>query len=161
MTEDETKVIIKKLHDLYLHQDKFVTADTIHSRISYWDIYFKDFPYAVVNRAVDDWVKGHRDMPMPSDLLQACKDYKDLYACPSGNPMEWKSTAEINWEARHGVITEDHVSPKWITDMTDEFVKWLEADPKMKQQMRAEERKRREEGKPVQTDMGDSLPFEI
>jgi len=139
MTEKETALIIKKLHDIYSHQDRFVTAEDISSRITYWDVFFKDFTYQVVNQAVDDWIRSHKEMPVPSDLIQSCKDYRDLYACPKGNPMEWKSTAEQVWDARHGEMGEDHTPPKWITDMTDEFVKWLEADPKTKAKYKKEE----------------------
>lgn len=156
MTHEETIAIVRKIHDIYSTQDRFIDTKSIEARINYWEIYFKDFTFAVVNRVVDEWIKSHRDMPMPSDLLQSCKDYRDLYAYPKGDPMNWKSTAEQIWEARHGVITEDHVFPKHITDMTDKMIEILRTDPAV--------RKQYEESHPesaIISDLGDGLPYEI
>ena len=156
MTYEETTAIVKKIHDFYAIQDKFATVEDLITRANYWDVIFKDFTFSVVDKAVSDWMKSHRDMPMPSDLLQKCKDLRDLSHFPSGDPMTWKSTAELNWEARHGVMTEDHEVPKWISDMTDKMVEAMRQDPGI--------RKHYEETHPTKVnvpDLGDGLPYEI
>ena len=169
MTQEETAKIILKLHGAFFSKDRFMNSQEFEARVNLWDMYFKDFTYDVVSQAVSEWIASNKEMPQISELLPRCKDLRILKLSPSSKDM--KSTAELNWEARHGVMTEDHVSPKWITDMTDEFVKWLRADPKTKQRWLEEERKPKEaanapipEVKPEvkQSEvMGNVLPYEI
>lgn len=143
MTMEETTKIVLKLHGAYFSKDKIYNSSELESRINLWDMYFKDFTYDVVSQAVSEWIASQSNPPQISELLPRCKDLRLLKQSPK-NPGELKSTAELIWEARHGVMTEDHVSPKWITDMTDEFVKWLRADPKTKKQWLEEEKKQKE-----------------
>ena len=135
MTREETMIIVKKVHDLYSHQDKYVTSDIISSRVTCWDVYFKDFSFAVVDRCVDYYVKSHRDMPMPSDLLQLCKDERDLERQKAQNisdPENIKPTWLLIYEARNG-STDDKPIPEEVSQMTDQLIDILRADKKLRQ----------------------------
>ena len=64
--------------------------------------------------------------------------------------MNWKSTAEMVWDARHGELKDEDI-PEWITKATDDLVKWLRSDPKMRAKFDKEN-----------SDLGSSaLPYEI
>jgi hypothetical protein len=91
-------------------------------------------------------------MPQIAELLPRCKDLRDLESYPKDDPMNWKSPAEQTWDAEHGELKDEDV-PQWIKDLTDEFVKWLRADPKMKAKFREEEKKK--------NGGSDCLPYEI
>lgn len=170
MTQEETANIVLKLHGAFFSKDRFMNSQEFEARVNLWDMYFKDFTYDEVSQAVNEWIANNKEMPQISELLPRCKDLRALKQSPK-SPEDLKSTAELNWEARHGVMTEDHVPPKWITDMTDEFVKWLRADPKTKKRWLEEERKQKEaENTPIpevkqevkQSEvMGNVLPYEI
>lgn len=153
MKTDETKVIIKKIHELYLYQDKFVTAENIQSRINYWDIYFKDFSFEIVNRAVDYWVKSHRDIPFPSDLLPMCKQFRYEMVNPPidfANPENIKPTWELIWDARHGELKHEDISPV-ILAMSDRLIEALRKDAKMRKKYEEEQK----------GDLSNELPYEI
>ena len=143
MTQDETATIIKKVHDLYAHQDKYITSSSITSRINYWDIYFKDFSFNVVNRVVDIWAKSHRDMPTPSDLLPLCKDERQMEWAREQNikAEDIKATHVLIWEARHGPLEKIPITNE-VRAMTDRMIEAL----------------RREE---PQSDLANSLPYEV
>ena len=149
MTQEETATIIKKVHDLYIHQDRFINSSTITARINYWDIYFKDFSFNVVNKVVDLWAKSHRDMPTPSDLLPLCKDERQLEWARAQNirAENIKSTGDLIWEARNGPIENIEITPE-IRAMTDAFI---EAFKKKNGDASVEE----------QGDLADSLPYEV
>ena len=149
MTQDETATIIKKVHDLYFHQDRYVTSDIINSRVNYWDIYFKDFSFAVVNRVVDTWAKSHRDMPTPSDLLPLCKDERHMEWARAQNihAENIKSTADLIWEARNGPIENIEITPE-IRAMTDAFIE-------------AFKKRNGDDSVGDQGDLANSLPYEV
>ena len=135
MTCEETANIIKKVHDLYSHQDRYINSETIASRINYWDIYFKDFSYQVVDRCVDYWVKSHRDMPMPSDLLPLCKEERDIERSKAQNikdPENIKPTWLLTWEARNGSADNMEIPPE-VSKMSDRLIETMQADKRMKQ----------------------------
>ena len=150
MTEQETSKIIQKLHNIYSHQDRFATGQDIISRITYWDIYFKEYPFSVVDKVVDSWIKSHRDMPTPSDLLPMCKDERASLQ-DIRFPEDIKPTWEIIYDAKHG---EQPIKPEFEA-LVNNFVKWLRADPKMKEQWR---RQHGGQEPPIPQDM---LPYEI
>lgn len=153
MKTDETKVIIKKLHEIYLNQDKFVTAENIQSRINYWDVYFKDFSFEIVNKAVDYWIRSHRDIPVPSDILPICKDIRFEMINPPidfANPENIKPTHQLIWEARNGKLEDKDIPPE-IVAMTDRLIESLRKDSKM--------RKKYEEQN--HEDLSNELPYEI
>lgn len=143
MTQDETATIIKKVHDLYAHQDKYITSSSITSRINYWDIYFKDFSFNVVNRVVDIWAKSHRDMPTPSDLLPLCKDERQMEWAREQNikAEDIKATHVLIWEAHNGPLEKIPITNE-VRAMTDRMIEAL----------------RREE---PQGDLANSLPYEV
>ena len=143
MTQDETATIIKKVHDLYAHQDKYITSSSITSRINYWNIYFKDFSFNVVNRAVDIWAKSHRDMPTPSDLLPLCKDERQMEWAREQNikAEDIKATHVLIWEAHNGPLEKIPITNE-VRAMTDRMIEAL----------------RREE---PQGDLANSLPYEV
>ena len=150
MTEKETALIIKKLHDIYSSQDKFVTAEEIASRITYWDIYFKDFSFKVVNAVADDWIRHQSKMPLPSEILPLCKDARDLMIMREqdlAHPELIKPTWELIWDERHN-YQEPEITPE-IRRMSDEFVKWLEADSKTKEKIKND------------NNLGNAIPYEI
>lgn len=153
MTRDETATIIKKVHDLYIHQDRFVTSASISARVNYWDIYFKDFSFNVVNKVVDLWAKSHRDMPTPSDLLPLCKDERQLEWSRAQNikAEDIKATHVLIWEARNGAL-EDAEIPKDISALTSRMVESLRRDPKIRAEYEARH--------PEQF-ADDALPYEI
>ena len=138
MTREETAQIVKKLHDIYIQQDRYVTADSIKARINYWEIYFKDFTFAVVSKVVDQWIRHNHDMPVPSDLLQACKDERDMEYARATNiqdPENFRPPWELEYEARNGKI---EIKPE-IAMMTDKIMDWLRTDPKLKAKYKAEQ----------------------
>lgn len=150
MTREETTQIILKLHGAYFSQDRFVDSRDFEARINIWDAYFKDFTYAVVNQAITEWIGSKSTMPQISELLPRCKDLRDIESCPKDDPMNWKSTAEMVWDARHGELKDEDI-PEWITKATDDLVKWLRSDPKMRAKFDKEN-----------SDLGSSaLPYEI
>lgn len=106
MKREQTASIVKKVHELYLHQDKFVTAENISARISYWDKYFKEFSYEIVDRAVDLWAKSHYDMPLPANLIPICRDLRDelINAPMDFNSPDFKPPCVRIWEARNGPV---------------------------------------------------------
>lgn len=158
MKINETSQIVMKIHSIY-GQDRFANSAELASRTNYWDIYFKDFSFDIVNKALDYWIKSHRDMPTPSDLLPKCKDLRFELLNPPidfANPENIKPTWELIYDARHGELKDEDISPE-IRKMSDEFVKWLRADPKLKAQWKAQQN-----NKPIQSaDMGNVLPYEI
>ena len=152
MTREETSTIVKKIHDLYIHQDRFINSSTITARINYWDIYFKDFSFKVVNRVVDIWAKSHRDMPTPSDLLPLCKDERQLeWARAQNINADVKATHVLIWEARNGPIEDLDIPPE-ITVLTERMIRELRNDKKLRVEYEARH--------PEQF-ADDALPYEV
>ena len=152
MNREETSTIVKKIHDLYIHQDRYITSASISARINYWDIYFKDFSFAVVNKVIDTWAKSHRDMPTPSDLLPLCKDERQLeWAREQNINDDVKATHVLIWEARNGALEKAEI-PKEVRTMTDRMVESLRRDPKIRAEYEARH--------PEQF-ADDALPYEI
>ena len=152
MKYDETTTIIKKLHDIYIAQDRFATAGELMTRAKYWDIYFKDFSFAVVNKVVDLWAKSHRDMPTPSDLLPLCKDERQLeWARAQNINTDVKATHVLIWEARNGPLENAEI-PKDISALTSRMVESLRRDPKIRAEYEARH--------PEQF-ADDALPYEV
>ena len=153
MTQDETATIIKKVHDLYAHQDKYITSSSITSRINYWDIYFKDFSFNVVNRVVDIWAKSHREMPLPADLLPLCKDERQLEWSRAQNirAEDIKATHVLIYEARNGPIEDIDIPPE-ITVLTDRMIRELRNDKKLRVEY---------EARHPETFADDALPYEV
>ena len=143
MTREETSTIVKKIHDLYIHQDKYITSASISARVNYWDIYFKDFSFKVVNKVVDIWAKSHRDMPTPSDLLPLCKDERQMEWAREQNikAEDIKATHVLIWEAHNGPLEKMPITNE-VRAMTDRMIEAL----------------RREE---PQGDLANSLPYEV
>lgn len=152
MTYDETAEIVKKIHDFYSREDRFATGQDLITRTNYWDVIFKDFTYKIVNKVVNVWLKSHRDMPMPSDLLQMCKDERDLdWSVGKNVDLENLKPTDVQiWEARNGPIEDMVIRPE-ISAMTDRLVEWLRADPKRKKEIMKEDQASKEAAK-------DSLP---
>ena len=75
--------------------------------------------------------------PQISELLPRVKDIKALAQSPK-NIDNIKPTWEVIWEARHGELKDEDIPPE-ISAMTDEFVKWLRSDPKMREKWKKEQ----------------------
>ena len=156
MTTEETTKILLKLHNAYPNQDKFLNSQDFNARISIWDVYFKDFPFSMVEQAVNEWIATMKTYPQISELLPRVKDIKALAQSPK-NIDNIKPTWEVIYEARHGELKDEDIPPE-ISAMTDEFVKWLRSDPKMREKWRKEQeaKKRHTLG-----DESNFLPYEI
>ena len=152
MNREETSTIVKKIHDLYIHQDRYITSASISARINYWDIYFKDFSFAVVNKVIDTWAKSHRDMPTPSDLLPLCKDERQLeWARAQNINADVKATHVLIWEARNGPIEDLDIPPE-ITVLTERMIRELRNDKKIRVEY---------EARHPETFADDALPYEV
>ena len=156
MTKDETTKIVLKLHGAYFSTDRIFSSMELDQRINIWEIYFKDFSFSTVNQAVDEWISNNKTMPQIAELLPRCKDLRTLEQGSLKDASNLKPTWEMIWDARHGELKDEDITPE-VRKMTDEFVKWLRADPKLKAQWEKEQK-----NKPTQSEaMGDCLPYEI
>lgn len=134
MTSDETTTILLKLSGAYFSQNRYLTSQEFGSRVILWDVYFKDFPYEVVNKVVTDWIATRKEMPQISELLPHCKDERTAMQNLK-NPEDIKPTWEIIYLSRKGEPPE---SPEF-SQITERFIKWLKADPKLRQIQEAKE----------------------
>ena len=153
MKYNETSEIILKIHNLYSNQDRFTNSSELTSRTTYWDVYFKDFSFEIVNKAVDYWIRSHRDMPVPSDILPICKDIRFEKLNPPidfSNPENIKPTHQLIWESRNGELKDKDIPPE-IYAMTDRLIESLRKDSKM----------RKKYEKQNQEDLSNELPYEI
>ena len=156
MNKEETTKIVLRLHGAYFSTDRIFNSSELDHRINIWDVYFKDFTYKTVSQAVDEWISNNKTMPQISELLPRCKDLRLLEQGSLKDVENLKPTWELIYDARHGEMTWEDV-PQNIKDMSDEFVKWLRADPKLKAQWKAQQN-----NKPIKSaDMGNVLPYEI
>lgn len=156
MNKEETTKIVLRLHGAYFSTDKIFNSSELDHRINIWDVYFKDFTYKTVSQAVDEWIKANKVMPQISELLPRCKDLRSLEQGSLEDVENLKPTWEMIWDARHGELKDEDISPE-IRKMSDEFVKWLRADPKLKAQWKAQQN-----NKPIESaDMSNVLPYEI
>ena len=156
MTKEETTKIVLRLHGAYFSTDRIYNSSELDHRIGIWEIYFKDFTYRTVSQAVDEWIKANKVMPQIAELLPRCKDLRALEQGSLTDVENLRPTWELIWEARHGELKDEDISPE-IRKMSDEFVKWLRADPKLKAQWKKEQK-----NNPTQSEaMGDCLPYEI
>lgn len=156
MTRDETTKVVLKLHGAYFATDRIYNSVELDQRINIWDVYFKDFTYKTVSQAVDEWISSQKTMPQISELLPRCKDIRIEEQGSLKDASNLKPTWEMIWDAKHGELKWEDISPE-IKAMSDEFVKWLKADPKLKAQWKAQQK-----NKPIKSEeLGDCLPYEI
>lgn len=127
MTQEQTSLILLKIHGAYFSQDRFANSAEFSSRINLWDVYFKDFTYEVVNQAVTEWIASHKEMPQISDLIQRCKDLRDLANFPKDDPMQWKSYAEQVTIARKG-DPDTWPDPDWLVQVRNNFIESMKAE---------------------------------
>lgn len=159
MTRDETAMVVMKLHGAYFSQDRVFNSKELENRIDIWDVFFKDFTFKTVNQAVTEWIGTQKTMPQISELLPRCKDLRILEQGTLADASSLRPTWDLIWESHHGELRDEDIPPE-IRKMTDDFIRWLRADPKMKAKYKAEQNRR----KPTPTDsadLGECLPYEI
>lgn len=147
MTLEETNLICLKIHGAYASQDRLYNSTEFSQRVNIWNIYFKDFTYKTVNKAVEEWISTQKTMPQISELLPRCKDLRTMEQGSLKDAANLRPTHELIYEAKHGPI-ENMPVPEWIQNLTTAMLREMLTPPK----------NRRKADVP---DMGSGLPYEI